>query len=238
VGDAAVTGRCERWSNRQFGEIERTMATRQKSKARSAGDAGRVAGRASPAHRSFIYKIGILRRLLDRYSGRTLAAQTGLTLAEWRVLTNLYSFSPTTSRQLCLRLHSDKAEVSRACAGLIAHGYASRREDPGDRRSALLVITPRGERLHDAVVPLRQAVQDELEAPLTRSEVAELHRTLDKLMRHVSERIGGGSALVPAKTGKHRATRMRAADKVAGGLRKPRRARARAASSRTQGLLG
>src|ERR1700704_6840935 len=186
-----------------------------KRKAGSPTDAGRGSdNRASPAHRSFIYKIGILRRLLDRYSGPTLTLQSGLTLAEWRVLTNLYSFSPTTSRQLCLRLHSDKAEVSRACAGLIAHGYASRREDPGDRRSALLVITPRGERLHDAVVPLRQAVQDELEAPLTRSEVAELHRTLDKLMRHVSERIGGGSALVPAKTGKHRATRMRAADKV------------------------
>jgi hypothetical protein len=69
----------------------------------------RAGQQTSRPHRSFIYKIRILRRLLDRYSGPTLTLQSGLTLAEWRVLTNLYSSSPTTSRQLCLRLHTDKA---------------------------------------------------------------------------------------------------------------------------------
>jgi DNA-binding MarR family transcriptional regulator len=156
--------------------------------------AGTDERRASPAHATFIYKIGILRRLLDRYSGPSVAVQSGLTLAEWRVLTNLYSFSPTTSRQLCLRLHTDKAEVSRACAGLIARGYATRRGDPNDRRSALIVITPRGERLHDEIVPLRQALQGELETPLTRTEVAELHRILDKLSRFVSQKVGAAAA--------------------------------------------
>jgi DNA-binding MarR family transcriptional regulator len=116
------------------------------------------------------------------------------------VLTNLYSSSPTTSRQLCLRLHSDKAEVSRACAGLIAHGYASRRIDPRDRRSALIAITARGKRLHDAIVPLRQAMQQELEVPLSKPEVAELHRILDKLMQFVSTKIAAGSAPGPAIT--------------------------------------
>jgi DNA-binding MarR family transcriptional regulator len=154
--------------------------------------AGAEERRSSPAHATFIYKIGILRRLLDRYSGPSVAGQSGLTLAEWRVLTNLYSFSPTTSRQLCLRLHTDKAEVSRACAGLIARGYATRRGDPNDRRSALIVITPRGERLHDEIVPLRQALQGELETPLTRTEVAELHRILDKLAQFVSQKVGAG----------------------------------------------
>ena len=131
-------------------QVQWAMGTRQNSKTRPDAGAGRASVRkASPAHRSFIYKIGILRRLLDRYSGPSLTDQSGLTLAEWRVLTNLYSSSPTTSRQLCLQLHADKAEVSRACAGLIAQGYASRRIDATDRRSALIVITPRGERLHD-----------------------------------------------------------------------------------------
>jgi DNA-binding MarR family transcriptional regulator len=170
------------------------MATRAKRKSRAAGRAAHPAERASPAHRTFIYKIGILRRLLDRYSAAALADQSGLTLAEWRVLTNLYSFSPTTSRQLCLNLHTDKAEVSRACAALIRRGCASRRADRQDRRSALIVITPRGERLHDAIVPLRQGLQRELEAPLKRAEVAELHRILDKLMEYVAQKVGAGSA--------------------------------------------
>jgi DNA-binding MarR family transcriptional regulator len=171
------------------------MGTTPKRRARSALPAGRAAERRiSPAHRSFIYKIGILRRLLDRYSGPAFTVQSGLTLAEWRVLTNLYSFAPTTSRQLCLRLHTDKAEVSRACAALIASGYASRRADPNDRRSAVILITPRGERLHDRIIPLRQALQRELEAPLNRAEVAELHRILDKLMGYFAERIVAGKA--------------------------------------------
>ncbi len=143
----------------------------------------------SPAHRSFMHKIGILRRSLDRYTGDDLTDQSGLTLAEWRVLTVLYSFSPVTSRQLSLYLRADKAEVSRACAGLRKVGYAESSTDPADRRSALIVITPRGRRLHDKIVPLRQALQRELEAALTRSEVASLHRALDKLTRYVSERI-------------------------------------------------
>jgi DNA-binding MarR family transcriptional regulator len=183
------------------------MATKRKAGSTTARGRG-PDKRISPAHRSFIYKIGILRRLLDRYSGPTLVEQSGLTLAEWRVLTNLYSSSPSTSRQLCLRLHTDKAEVSRACAGLIRRGYASRRIDPNDRRSALIGITPRGERLHDAVIPLRQALQKELEAPLSRAEVAELHRILDTLMQYVSERIGAGPAVAGKSAGK-RADRQR-----------------------------
>ena len=83
--------------------------------------------------------------------------------------------------------------MRRACAGLIRRGYASRRIDANDRRSALIVITPRGERLHDAVIPLRQALQKELEAPLSKAEVAELHRILDTLMQYVSEKIGAES---------------------------------------------
>lgn len=144
--------------------------------------------RPSPAHRLFIYKIGMLRRLLDRYSTSALT-EFGLTLAEWRVLSHLYASSPATARQLCLRVHADKAEVSRACAGLVARGHATRRADAKDRRSVLLAITPRGERLHDAIIPLRQALQNDLEVPLNAREVAELHRILDKLTNYVAQKM-------------------------------------------------
>ena len=177
------------------------MATKRKARS-TTGKGHGSDNRASPAHSTFIYKIGILRRLLDRYSGPTLTERSGLTLAEWRVLTNLYSSSPTTSRQLCLRLHTDKAEVSRACAGLIKRGCASRRIDANDRRSALIGITPRGERLHDAVIPIRQALQKELEASLSKVEVAKLHRILDTLMQYMSEKIGAGSVVTGKSTDK------------------------------------
>jgi DNA-binding MarR family transcriptional regulator len=168
----------------------RRQDKQDKKAAKRDSDAEKAApARTSPAHDFFIYKVGILRRLLDRYSTPALTDQFDLTVAEWRVLTQLYSSSPTTAWQLCLRVHADKAEISRACAGLVERGLASRRADPKDRRSVLLTITPRGERLHDAIVPLRQALQSELEASLTKPEVAELHRLLDKLTVYVSQRI-------------------------------------------------
>ncbi len=164
--------------------------------------------RKSPAHRFLIYKVGILRRLLDRYSGPALTDQSGLTVAEWRVLTHLYAWSPITARQLCLRIHADKAEISRACAGLVARGLASRRADASDRRSAQLAITPRGERLHDSIIPLRRAQQDALEELLTAREIAELHRLLDKWTHAVAERMKRSDA-PPAPAKRPRAGRPR-----------------------------
>jgi DNA-binding MarR family transcriptional regulator len=153
---------------------------------RRASSSGTKSGKArtSPAHQSFIYKIGILRRVIDRYSGPALVKQSGLTVAEWRVLTPLYE-APATALQLRLKSHADKAEISRACAGLIAKGFARSEIDPNDRRSSVLAITPRGIKLHNAIIPLRQALQDELEAALSKREVAELRRILDKLTQHL-----------------------------------------------------
>jgi DNA-binding MarR family transcriptional regulator len=153
--------------------------------------------RVSPAHRFLIYKIGVLRRLLDRYSNPAITDRFGLTVAEWRVLTHLYAVSPITARQLGLRVHADKAEISRACAGLVKRGLATRKADAKDRRSALLAITPRGERLHDAIIPLRQALQDELEIPLTARELAELHRLLDKLKDYMAQKVAKGAEEPP-----------------------------------------
>jgi DNA-binding MarR family transcriptional regulator len=130
--------------------------------------------RTSPVHRFFIYKVAMLRRVLDRYLTPAITDQFDMTLAEWRVLTVLYGSSPATVRELCELTQTDKAEVSRACADLVKRGFVHRRSDTDDARSALITITARGERRHDAIVPVRQALQDELETALRRSEIAEL----------------------------------------------------------------
>jgi DNA-binding MarR family transcriptional regulator len=145
---------------------------------------------ASPAYQSFLYKIATLRRLLDRYSSEDFTARSGLTLAEWRVLTVLYSSSPMTSRQVCDHLRADKAEISRACAGLAKQRYVSITKDTSDRRRAFVAITPRGKRLHDKLIPLRVALQRELEAAMTQKEVADFTRILDKLTLYVTRKIG------------------------------------------------
>jgi DNA-binding MarR family transcriptional regulator len=175
--------------------MARAPRNKPAGRARNARQSPKNSTGSSPAHKFFIYKVGILRRALDRYSGPGLVKRSGLTVAEWRVLTHLYE-APATALELRMQGHADKAEISRACAGLVAKGYVRADIDPNDRRSAMLAITARGTKLHDAIVPLRQALQDELEAWLSPREIVEFHRILDKLTLHLSSRIR-----VPAKSG-------------------------------------
>ena len=176
--------------------MSQAQRSKRPARARNTRQAGTAATRSSPAHKFFIYKVGILRRALDRYSGPGLVKRSGLTVAEWRVLTHLYE-APATALELRMQGHADKAEISRACAGLVAKGYVRAEVDPSDRRSAVLAITARGTKLHDAIVPLRQELQDELEAWLSPREIVEFHRILDKLTSRLS-----GKIRAPAKSGR------------------------------------
>jgi DNA-binding MarR family transcriptional regulator len=143
-------------------------------------------GSIKPQTAGFItYKVGLLGKLLDRRSMPWFAAHFDLSLAEWRILTFLHSQPSATAKSLADQCHVDKAEVSRACAALTRHGYASRRPDPHDGRSTLFQMTRKGRALHARVMPFRQAFQDELVACLTRSELAAVNSALDKLLAHM-----------------------------------------------------
>jgi DNA-binding MarR family transcriptional regulator len=130
---------------------------------------------------------------MERYSSPIGPAQHHTTLAEWRVLTHLFSCSPTTVTELRTRLCADKAEVSRACSSLITKGYIIQRPDPSDARSTLLIVTPSGIDLHNRILPLRQILEDELAAALTAQESTMLHQALDKLIQYLSTSNGGAA---------------------------------------------
>jgi DNA-binding MarR family transcriptional regulator len=143
-------------------------------------------GRIKPQTSGFItYKVGLLSKLLDRRSMPWFAARYDLSLAEWRILTFLHAQDSATAKSLAEQCHVDKAEVSRACAALTRRGYASRRPDPSDGRSTLFQITAKGRAIHRKIMPFRQAVQDDLVACLTKSELAAVNSALDKLLAHL-----------------------------------------------------
>ncbi|HWE76823.1 MAG TPA: MarR family winged helix-turn-helix transcriptional regulator [Stellaceae bacterium] len=141
---------------------------------------------AQPETAKFItYKIGQLAKLFDRSLMPFLSERYDLSLAEWRALTFLYTSGPGTVRELANRLRVDRAEVSRACAELVRHFHVKRSVDPYDARSAVFEITASGRTLHNRILPLREAVQDELIGTLTRHEHQVLLRALDKLMDYM-----------------------------------------------------
>ena len=83
------------------------------------------------------YRVMLLAKMLDRLTTRLLQESAGITVAEWRVIAQLYIEAPATVRQLAEQAWVDRAEVSRAAAALERRGLIERRDNPTDRRSAL-----------------------------------------------------------------------------------------------------
>jgi DNA-binding MarR family transcriptional regulator len=146
------------------------------------------------------YKIGQLRKLLDRYSSPAVAEQFGLSLAEWRMLSHIHAGGSVTAFWLCRRLQADRAEVSRACASLIQRGYVMSKPNPADARSVLLELTRPGQAMYRRIMPVRLQLQRELTEALDRRELAAFYLTLDKLTKVISDKMALSAP--PAKTGR------------------------------------
>lgn len=149
----------------------------------------RLAPPASPVEDTIDYKVGRLRRALDRFSAPRVFDDHGLTLPEWRVVTHIRAGDVVTASWLCDRLLADKAEISRACASLIARGYVASRPNPDDARSSLLRLTAAGRAVYGRVLPARLDLDDALSAALSPSERITLCAMLDKLTAYVLSQI-------------------------------------------------
>lgn len=165
------------------------MARRKRGKASGARSARTVS-----IEQLLDYKIGQLRKLLDRYSSPVVYRRFDLSLAEWRMLSHIQAGGSVTAFWLCRRLQADRAEVSRACASLIKRGYVVSKPNPADARSILLELTRSGQTMFGRIMPVRLQLQKELAGALTRREVTMLYRTLDKLHNAISDKMMGASA--------------------------------------------
>lgn len=126
------------------------------------------------------YRINLLAQLLNRDAGR-LAALHGLRLPEWRVLWHLAAEGPCPPATLVARHAMDKAQVSRALAGLERHGLVEVRPYPADRRRLLPAVTAAGRRLHRRMREAAAARQAGLRDLLAPAELQVLERALGRL---------------------------------------------------------
>ena len=98
--------------------------------------------------------LAMVAKLIDRYLARRLAAECGLNIAQWRLLSMLRFEQAATLRELALQAWVDRGDVSRALAVLEKRGLVRRREDPLDRRSPHFSITDAGLALHSKFHPV------------------------------------------------------------------------------------
>jgi DNA-binding MarR family transcriptional regulator len=182
------------------------VSAKKRGRAAGAKPPPSISPRVTSIEQLLDYKIGQLRKLLDRYSSPAVSERFGLSLAEWRMLSHIQAGKSVTAFWLCRRLQADRAEVSRACASLIRRGYVASKPNPEDARSALLELTGSGRAMFRQIMPVRLQLQRELADVLDRREMTVLYRALDKLTETISEKItlATGAAKVKRRPGKAR----------------------------------
>jgi DNA-binding MarR family transcriptional regulator len=102
----------------------------------------------------------------------------------YRLLAALEEFGPASQARLGGRAGMDRSDVVAALNDLAARGMVERTPDPADRRRNIVTITPAGHAHLRRLDRLLSGVQDELLAPLSPAERAQLVRLLTRILEH------------------------------------------------------
>ncbi len=163
-------------------------APAQKAEATGAG----VAGPLEDAWRIFDarhlpYRVLMLGKMLDRLTAQQVREQADLSLAEWRVLVHLAVMGPKSASEVSAAALVDRAEVSRAVRALEASGYLDRADNPRNRKSSLLTLTPAGQGVYDGIHMQRRVFYEALTMGLTPDALAMLDGFLLHMARNADQ---------------------------------------------------
>jgi len=144
---------------------------------------------ADPAVQDTAARLSALLRhlfLFDRGNLLRVIEESGLSMTQSKALLELGGLGEAIeARQvtdLAEALGVSVPSMSRAVDGLVRKRLASRVEDPDDRRVRRVAITPKGKKLVEAVVLVRQAGMESFAASLTTAQRRKLDAAVDALM--------------------------------------------------------
>lgn len=127
------------------------------------------------------HRLQLLARMIDRESARQIQAQSGLSLAEWRVLAFVGASGRATAAEICAAFEVDRAEVSRAITRLTDAKLIQREEDRVNRKRLLIELTELGGELYMQTRHRRVEYFREILADLSGEEQALLAKLLHRV---------------------------------------------------------
>ena len=128
-----------------------------------------------------LYRLGRLSSTAGAMVVRLCEGGYGITRREWAVVAQLYENGSLPPSLLAERMHRDRARTSRTLTALIGKQLVSRTVPAHDRRSALVTLTPAGQRLYEVLMPQIQAINGQILSALQPSEAASFDHALAAL---------------------------------------------------------
>ncbi|MBT3915176.1 MAG: MarR family transcriptional regulator [Rhodospirillaceae bacterium] len=127
------------------------------------------------------YRVQNLANKMILWGARNYAKKFDAGVQEWRCLTILARSGSGTARDICEFTMMDKGNVSRAIKKLVAEGRVKEKPDRQDKRSTVLILTPKGNDLYQRIKQESDAREKKFLASLTAAERKALPNILTKL---------------------------------------------------------
>jgi DNA-binding MarR family transcriptional regulator len=109
----------------------------------------------------------------------------GFTLMQWIVLIHIRDGLVHTAADIAREFRHDSGALTRVIDQLERRGLLSRKRDRRDRRVANLVLTPRGRRTVEELVPVVVNEMNLALAPFSREEFTQLRDLMGRLVDHL-----------------------------------------------------
>ena len=133
------------------------------------------------------YRLSVTANRVSRAFAAHYEQEFGISIPEWRAIAVLGAFAPLSSNEICERTAMDKAKVSRVVASLLQRGLIEREAHATDKRLIQLTLSKSGRRIYEAIIPRARAIEAAVTKGLSKSDLAHLHRILDRIGARLDE---------------------------------------------------
>jgi DNA-binding MarR family transcriptional regulator len=133
------------------------------------------------------YRLSVTTNRVSRAFAVQYEQEFGISIPEWRAIAVLGAFAPLSSNEICDRTAMDKAKVSRAVASLLKRGLIEREPHGTDQRLIQLMLSRKGQKIYEAIIPRARAIEAEVTKGLSKADIAQLHKVLDRVGARLDE---------------------------------------------------
>lgn len=137
------------------------------------------------------YQLSVASNAVSDLIAERYRKRFALKIPEWRVMAILGDAGSMTQRALTAATLMDKVAVNRAVKVLEERGLVARVPNPGDGRSHLLELTDEGRAIHEEVMPLALATEQDLLSGFAPDQQAMLRDMLAALRLRAGELARG-----------------------------------------------
>jgi MarR family transcriptional regulator, temperature-dependent positive regulator of motility len=130
----------------------------------------------------FGYRIGYLSNYFSGPVYSLVEAQFGMRRPKFATLFCIGHLKKLSARDISLLTGIPKNSLSRAVNELLREGRIKRTVDSADSRRAILTMTRQGRDVYEQILPMFQAREQAMMAPLTQREAAQFDRLLAKMV--------------------------------------------------------